>query len=136
MARCLRSVAPMSHQRQELGKSGEDLAVRELTARGYAILDRRYRTRHGEIDIIAEHDGTIVFVEVRARATAEFGRAAETVTDQKKRKVTAMAVDYLARHRLTNRACRFDVVAIDEALSSNPEITVYANAFDAVAGGR
>ncbi|HEX9367365.1 MAG TPA: YraN family protein [Vicinamibacterales bacterium] len=126
----------MSHQRQELGKSGEDLAVRELTARGYAILDRRYRTRHGEIDIIAEHDGTIVFVEVRARATAEFGRAAETVTDQKKRKVTAMAVDYLARHRLTNRACRFDVVAIDEALSSNPEITVYANAFDAVAGGR
>ena len=90
----------MTRQRQDLGEAGENLAVRELTARGYAILERRYRTRHGEIDIIAEHEGTLVFVEVRARATAEFGRAAETVTDAKKRKVTAMAVDYLARHRI------------------------------------
>jgi putative endonuclease len=122
----------MTLQRQQLGESGENLAVRELTARGYAILARRYRTRHGEIDIVAEHGATIVFVEVRARATAEFGRAAETVTDRKKRKVTAMAVEYLARHRVTNRPCRFDVVAIDDALSSRPEITVYPNAFDAV----
>jgi putative endonuclease len=122
----------MTLQRQQLGESGENLAVRELTARGYAILARRYRTRHGEIDIVAEHGATIVFVEVRARATADFGRAAETVTDRKKRKVTAMAVEYLARHRVTNRPCRFDVVAIDDALSSRPELTVYPNAFDAV----
>ncbi len=121
----------MTRQRQILGESGEDLAVRELTARGYAILDRRYRTRHGEIDIVAEHNATIVFVEVRARASAEFGRAAETVTDQKKRKVTAMAVEYLARHRITNRPCRFDVVAIDDALGPAPAIVVYPNAFDA-----
>jgi putative endonuclease len=121
----------MTHQRQLLGELGEDLAVRELTRRGYAILARRYRTRHGEIDIIAEHAGTIVFVEVRARATAEFGRAAETVTDQKKRKVSAMAVEYLARQRITNRPCRFDVVAVDEALGPAPEITVFPNAFDA-----
>jgi putative endonuclease len=121
----------MTQHRQSLGKSGENLAVGELTARGYAILARRYRTRHGEIDIIAEHEGTIVFVEVRARATAECGRAAETVTGVKKRKVTAMAVDYLARHHITNRPCRFDVVAIDQALSPSPEITVYPNAFDA-----
>ena len=67
----------------------------------------------------------------RARATAEFGRAAETVTDAKKKKVTAMAVDYLARHHITNRPCRFDVVAIDQALNLTPEITVYPNAFDA-----
>ena len=106
----------MTRQRQSLGEAGENLAVRELTARGYAILERRYRTRHGEIDIIAEHDGTLVFVEVRARTTAEFGRAAETVTDAKKRKVAAMAVDYLARHQIANRPCRFDVVAIDDAM--------------------
>ena len=122
----------MTQHRQSLGESGENLAVRELTARGYAILARRYRTRHGEIDIIAEHEATIVFVEVRARATAEFGRAAETVTDAKKRKVTAMAVDYLARHHLTHRPCRFDVVAIDDAMGPAPEITVYPNAFDAM----
>ena len=122
----------MTMQRQALGKLGEDLAVAELERRGYAILTRRYRTRHGEIDIIAEHQGTLVFVEVRARATAEFGRAAESVTDAKKRRVTAMAVDYLARHHIANRPCRFDVVAIDQALNPTPEITVYPNAFDAV----
>ncbi len=121
----------MTRQRQLLGESGENLAVCELTARGYAILERRYRTRHGEIDIVAEHGETIVFVEVRARATAEFGRAAETVTDRKKRKVTAMAVEYLARHHITNRPCRFDVVAIDEALGPRPKVVVYPNAFDA-----
>jgi putative endonuclease len=121
----------MTFHRQELGKTGEDLAVDVLTARGYAILERRYRTRHGEIDIVAEDAGTIVFVEVRARATAEFGRAAETVTDAKKRKVTAMAVEYLARHRIANRPCRFDVVAIDGATGSSPDITVFPNAFDA-----
>jgi putative endonuclease len=121
----------MTMHRQALGKTGEDLAVEALTARGYAILARRYRTRHGEIDIVADDGGTIVFVEVRARATGEFGRAAETVTDVKKRKVTAMAVDYLARHHLANRPCRFDVVAIDGAMDATPEITVFPNAFDA-----
>jgi putative endonuclease len=121
----------MTRERQELGELGEELAVRELAARGYAILARRYRTRHGEIDIVCEHASTIVFVEVRARASAEFGRAAESVTDRKKRKVTAMAVEYLTRHRIANRACRFDVVAIDGALGARPEVVVYPNAFDA-----
>ena len=121
----------MTRERQDLGELGEELAVRELTTRGYAILARRYRTRHGEIDIVCEHASTIVFVEVRARASGEFGRAAESVTDRKKSKVTAMAVEYLARHHLTNRPCRFDVVAVDEALGACPEIVVYPNAFDA-----
>jgi putative endonuclease len=121
----------MTLLRQQLGETGENLAVSALLARGYAILDRRYRTKHGEIDIVGEHRGVIVFVEVRARASAEFGLAAESVTDRKKRKVTAMAVEYLARHRITNRPCRFDVVAIDDALGRDPRITIYPNAFDA-----
>ena len=121
----------MTYQRQTLGKIGENLAVAELTKRGYAILDRRYRTRHGEIDIVADHDGTIVFVEVKARATREFGTAAEAVTPYKQRRLASMAVDYLARRKLTDRPCRFDVVAIDEAESETPEITLYAAAFDA-----
>ena len=122
----------MTLERQELGRVGEDLAARELLSRGYAILERRYRTKYGEIDIVAEDGRTLVFVEVRARATAEFGRAAETVDERKKRRVTAMAVEYLARHHVTNRPCRFDVVAIDDALSARPEISVYPAAFDAV----
>jgi putative endonuclease len=122
----------MTLERQQLGLVGEELAARELTARGYAILERRYRTQHGEIDIVAADGETLVFVEVRARATDEMGSAAESVTDAKRRKVTAMAVDYLARHRVTDKPCRFDVVAIDAALSDEPQITVYPAAFDAV----
>ena len=121
----------MTQLRQQLGIIGEEIAAVELIARGYAVLARRYRTRHGELDIVCEHEGTIVFVEVRARATAEFGRAAESITDAKKRKVRAMAVDYLARNAIANRPCRFDVVAVDDAMGPAPEITVYPNAFDA-----
>jgi len=120
----------MTIQRQQLGKSGEDLAVRELERREYAILARRYRTRHGEIDIVAKDGETIVFVEVKARSTAEFGTAAEALTTWKKRRLTAMAEDYLTRHRITDTPSRFDVVAID-ACDSDPVITVYPNAFDA-----
>jgi putative endonuclease len=121
----------MTLRRQSLGKCGENLAVAELTDRGYAILDRRYRTRYGEIDIVADDDGTIVFVEVKARASPEFGTAAEAVTAWKQRRLASMAVDYLSRRRLTDRPCRFDVVAIDAAESDAPEITLYPSAFDA-----
>src|SRR5258706_11574267 len=103
----------MTMQRQALGKLGEDLAVAELERRGYAILARRYRTRHGEIDIVARDGETIVFVEVKAKETAEFGTAAEAVTVRKQRRVISMAVDYLARHHLTRKPCRFDCGAID-----------------------
>jgi putative endonuclease len=121
----------MTDARQRLGKTAEDLAVRELASRGYAILARRYRSRHGEIDIVCDDRGTIVFVEVRAKASAECGSAAESITPHKIRKVTACAVEYLSRHHLSNRPCRFDVVAIDEAAGLAPEITVYPNAFEA-----
>ena len=120
----------MPHARQQLGESGENLACRELESRGYAILARRYQTRHGEIDIVAEDGDVIVFVEVKRRRTREFGTAAEAVTRWKQRRVAAMAVDYLARNRVTTRPCRFDVVAIDGE-ENGPVITVYPNAFDA-----
>lgn len=115
----------MTMQRQKLGKSGEDLAVKELQRRGYAILARRYRTRHGEIDIVADDGGTIVFVEVKAREGSECGGAAEAVTLRKQRRLASMAVDYLARNRLTMSPCRFDVVAIDGRV-----VTVYSHAFE------
>jgi len=122
----------MTLQRQRLGVIGEELAAAALAARGYAILERRFTTQRGEIDIVATDGETLVFVEVRARATAEFGRAAESVTDAKKRQVARVAVEYLARHQVRNRPCRFDVVTVDRALSAEPEITVYQGAFDAV----
>ena len=121
----------MTMQRQILGKQGEDRAVAELARRGYAVLARRYRTRHGEIDIVARDGETIVFVEVKAKETAECGTAAEAVTVRKQRKVVSMAVDYLARNRLTSKPCRFDVVAIDGA-GDQAILTYYRGAFDAV----
>ena len=121
----------MTDARQLLGRIGEDLAVEHLEAQGYAILERRYRTDRGEIDIVAQDGETIVFVEVKARESREFGSAAEAVTRQKQRQVVSMAVEYLARHRLNCCPCRFDVVAIDDALSDWPEIEVFQGAFDA-----
>jgi putative endonuclease len=118
-------------KRQNLGKAGEDCAVAELERRGYAILDRRYRTRHGEIDIVARDDETTVFIEVKARATDEFGSAAEAVTRWKQRRLVRMATDYLARTGLANQRCRFDVVAIDEIGSPRQKVTVYSHAFGA-----
>ena len=115
----------MTVARQNLGKSGEDLAVAELERLGYAVLARRYRTNHGEIDIIARDGDTLVFVEVKVRTSADCGRAAEAVTRRKQRRLASMASDYLVRNDLNDVACRFDVVAIDDNV-----LTVIANAFD------
>ena len=116
--------------RQALGLSGEDLACAELERRGYAIVERRYRTRVGEIDIIAKDGLTIVFVEVKARMTQDFGGAAAAMTGWKQRRIARMAVDYLARQNLHDCPCRFDVVAIDFN-ESEPCVIVYPNAFNA-----
>jgi putative endonuclease len=95
-----------------LGKTGEDLACDELSARGYAILDRRYRTRAGEIDIVARDGDALVFVEVKTRRSARYGMPFEAITRAKRRKIVRMASDYLARRRPRARSCRFDVVSI------------------------
>lgn len=118
----------MSTERQQLGVQGETLACGELERHGYAILERRYRTRAGEIDIIASDAGTVVFVEVKARHDLSFGDPVEAVTTEKQRRVVAMATDYVARHELDDTPCRFDVVTVD-ALVEPPRITLYKDAF-------
>jgi putative endonuclease len=119
----------MSRARQVFGKMGEDLACAELERRGYAIIARRYRRRSGEVDIIARDGPTLVFVEVKAREGLGFGAGGEAVTALKRRRIAAIALDYLARHRLTEAACRFDVVSV-EIRNNVPVIEVYQNAFD------
>jgi putative endonuclease len=122
---------PMTIARQELGKSGEDLGVEALEREGYAVLARRYRTRHGEIDIVARDGETMVFVEVRRRSTLDRGSAAESVTLEKQRRVIRMATDYLARAGLWEKcAVRFDVLAIDDQPSGPPRISLYKGAFE------
>ena len=121
----------MTYARQRAGELGEEMAGAELESRGYAILARRYRTRHGEIDIVAEDGATLVFVEVRLKTSAEFGSAAESVTPAKRRRVVRMAREYLLVNAIQNRALRFDVVAVD-LMDGVPRIQVFPGAFDAV----
>ena len=120
--------------RQTLGKAGEELACRELLRRGYAVLARRYRTRFGEIDIVCEDHRTIVFVEVKARRTKKYGEAIEALSFSKRRRIGAMALDYLAWTGRVNDPCRFDVVAIDGLGTRAQTIRVVTDAF--MADGR
>ena len=114
---------------QVAGIRGEELACGELRRRGYAILARRYRTRFGEIDIVSERGGTLVFVEVKARRTRRYGDASASIPFWKQRRLAAMALDYLAwTNRLSTR-CRFDVVAIDGFGTDRMSIRVIENAF-------
>jgi putative endonuclease len=121
----------MSRHRVVLGKTGEDLACRELERRGYAIVARRHRCRGGELDIIARDGPALVFVEVKARDGHAFGGAAEAVTWQKQQRIVRLASEYVLRHHLSGASCRFDVVSIqfDEG---RPVIEVFQNAFPAV----
>ena len=103
----------MDH-RQSLGKRGEDLACAELEKRCYVIVDRRFRTRCGELDIVARDGGVLVFVEVKARSGSSFGTPFESVTWKKRQRLSQMAASYLFARRLAGVACRFDVVAVVE----------------------
>ena len=119
----------MSRARVILGKTGEDLACRELERRGYVIVARRYRRRGGELDIVARDGGTLVFVEVKARVGRSFGDAADAVTMCKRRRIGQLALEYVMRHHLTGCPCRFDVVSIhfDDGRTA---VEVYQGAFD------
>lgn len=99
---------------QEIGMAGETLAVREMRKQGYTILEQNYRTRGGEIDIIAQKDGILVFTEVKTRRGTAYGTPAEAVTRTKQRHIIAAAKEYLAAHALTDQDCRFDVAEVLE----------------------
>ncbi len=114
--------------RQRLGVVGEDLACEALRQRGYGILCRRYRTRLGEIDIVAEDGATLVFIEVKTRTGAGFGGAAAAVGLRKQRQVARMAADFLARNQVGERPCRFDVVAVD-LTPAGAQVEIYTHAF-------
>lgn len=113
--------------RRALGRAGEDIACQELRRRGYEILARQFRTRRGEIDIVARHGGATVFVEVKARAGQEFGGGAAAVTWRKQQRIARVAVEFLSRHGGHDRPCRFDVVVVTPG--ATPRVDVYTHAF-------
>jgi putative endonuclease len=118
----------MLNRQQRFGKKSERLAADYLKRKGYQILETNYRSKVGEIDIIAREKGTIVFVEVKARSSNRFGSPKGAVTPAKQRKISMAALDYLKRSGQADASARFDVVAIDTA-AGKTEIEVVKNAF-------
>lgn len=102
----------MSLLKKLLGREGEDLAARFLSKQGYRILERNYSTRSGEIDLIALHDGAVVFVEVKTRSSDSFGAPELAVTPRKQQRMVKAALAYIKQRKLHQVPCRFDIVAI------------------------
>jgi putative endonuclease len=103
-----------------LGKYGEDLACKYLKTKGYKIKERNFRTFLGEIDIISEYKGNIVFVEVKTRSSNKFGYPEEAINYSKQQKIIKNALCYLAKYNLWKNNCCFDVILI--SISNYKEI--------------
>ena len=114
----------------ESGSRGEDTAARLLTSLGFVILERNFKTRFGEVDIIARESKTIVYVEVKRREDSSHGSAAEFVSPSKMRKVVGAARIYAAKHGLSEALTRFDVITID-GTPENEQVRHHRGAFDA-----
>lgn len=117
----------------QAGRRGEDLACRHLESQGLALLERNYRCRAGEIDLVMLEGSTLVLVEVRSRTSALYGSAAATVGARKQRRfILAARHLMLTRPHYRRLAARFDVVAIDPAPAGGPaQLTWIRDAFRA-----
>lgn len=114
---------------RKIGQEQEEKAVAELEKRGYRILARNFRCRIGEIDLIAFHEGYLVFVEVKYRKSTKTGYAAEAVTKRKQQTICRVADYFIRTHCSRIPACRFDVAAFD-----SEHFEIYQNAFEYIPG--
>lgn len=121
----------MLNDRQRLGQKSESIATQYLKRCNYRIVEQNYRTKLGEIDIIARDGDTIVFVEVRARNSVHFGHPKESITFRKMKTISKTALLYLKQNSmLTNRA-RFDVLTVT-GRGKERKIELFKNAFPMV----
>ena len=123
----------MTRKKVELGSHGEDLAVEYLKNQGYDILERNFRSKSGEIDIVAKDKDTLCFVEVRTRTSLDQGHPFETVSETKRRKLFYTAMGYLNfKMKDVASKARFDVVAVMPAEEEGEyKIELLKNAFEA-----
>ena len=103
----------MSDTRRTLGQHGETLAAQRLQSFGYLLRERNWRCPVGELDLVAEKDGVLVFVEVRTRRGDRFGTPEESITPTKRAKLLEVAQTYLEAHAEEDRNWRIDVVAVE-----------------------
>lgn len=119
----------MPERNLEFGKIAEKAALGFLKANGYKILEINYKTKLGEIDIVALDKDVICFVEVKARHSLEMGWPQEAVFLKKQGQISRAAINYLKVNKLLEKAARFDVVSLLYA-ASKPEISLIKNAFE------
>lgn len=114
--------------RPALGRRGEDLAAELLERSGYVVLERNYRCRAGEIDIVAVDGGTLVFCEVKTRRTARWGEPSEAVHSAKQARYRRLALAWIAERRPGSVEVRFDVVSVIVG-ARGPQLTHFRDAF-------
>lgn len=119
----------MTEKTKTLGKKGEDIAAAFLEKKGYNILFRNYKCSFGEIDIIAKHKKILSFIEVKTRSTKKYGLPQEAVTPAKQTKISRVALEFVQRYKMDNRAARFDVVSV-QYLNDGYEVDLIENAFE------
>ena len=112
-----------------VGAYGERVAVRALESAGYAVVDRNWRCRAGELDVVAMRGGVVVFVEVKCRRSLAYGPPAAALTDAKIAHLRAAAAAWLALHSLAEAVVRFDVVSVLRPLTGPPVVEHVEGAF-------
>ena len=116
--------------RQAVGAYGERVAVRHLEDAGYAVLARNWRSRAGELDVVATRDGTVVFVEVKTRRSASYGPPALAVTPLKAARIRLLAAEWLVASGFgTSVPVRFDVVSVLRPVSGPSSVEHVEGAF-------
>jgi putative endonuclease len=115
---------------KELGEKAEGLAEAFFIEKGYHVLERNYRVRCGEIDLILEDRSRVIFVEVKSRVSAKYGLPQEAITYHKKRQIIRVAKWYLQKKGYLDREIRFDVLAIRFHGTGKPTIEHIPWAFD------
>jgi putative endonuclease len=120
----------MTKARKSLGQRGEQLALAHLQQHGYTILTTNWRCAHGELDIVARKNDTIVFVEVRTRYAQTTDAAFESVNPRKQGKLADLAHLYLADNDLESASWRIDVIAVAIPRSGKPLVEQVENALD------
>lgn len=114
-----------------IGANGEQKAVRFLENEGYKIIEKNYRCKSGEIDIIAMDGNTLCFIEVKMRSNSSYGPPYLSVTRRKQRQISFSALNYLARLKRNYSGIRFDVVSITSE-DNKEKIELYKGAFEGV----
>ena len=105
-------LAPMTAARQAFGEIGERIAERWLRRQGWRVVQRRFRNGRRDIDLVVEREGTVAFVEVKARRGAGFGGPVEAVNWRKQRELTRSALVWIDRHGRERESYRFDVIGV------------------------